>query len=88
MLQVIIGIMAAGAYLTGKYVAKKEFTEEKESLKKEVDLYKRKANRLMEENWKLANNKYNEIQDYWEAESEFYKKEYHKEINKDIEINN
>ena len=73
MQMLLICILVAGAYLTGRFTAKSEYEEKFDDLRTDHDTLKRAFNKLIqEEEEKQEEASYGTKQGYWEAEDEFH----------------
>lgn len=69
MQMLLICILVAGAYLTGRFVTKSEYEEKLDDLRTDHDTLKRAFNKLIQEE-ELSETK--QQQSYWEVEDEFH----------------
>jgi Tfp pilus assembly protein PilO len=70
MQMLLICILVAGAYLTGRFVTKSEYEEKFDDLRTDHDTLKRAFNKLIQEEEELSETK--QQQSYWEVEDEFH----------------
>jgi hypothetical protein len=70
MQMLLICILVAGAYLTGRFVTKSEYEEKLDDLRADHDTLKRAFNKLIQEEEEVSETK--QQQSYWEAEDEFH----------------